>query len=96
LRESKNGNSGLEYGFFVCCFVGCLELTRQRTKHRGGFFAVGVSRFSFCSPNREREKMTIKECPRHEGGFDCSPFCDICEGEQEYETEESNTKEGEK
>ena len=23
------------------------------------------------------------ECPRHEGNFDCTPFCDICEGEQE-------------
>lgn len=23
-------------------------------------------------------------CPRHEGSYDCSPFCDICEGEQEF------------
>ena len=23
------------------------------------------------------------ECPRHEGNFDCTPFCSICEGEQE-------------
>ena len=23
------------------------------------------------------------ECPRHEGNFDCTPFCRICEGEQE-------------
>jgi hypothetical protein len=23
-------------------------------------------------------------CPRHEGGFDCNPFCDVCEGDQEY------------
>ena len=23
-------------------------------------------------------------CPKHGGGFDCTPFCDICEGEQEY------------
>jgi hypothetical protein len=36
--------------------------------------------------------MPIKECPRHEGAFDCSPFCDICEGEQEYNTEDNNTK----
>ena len=28
------------------------------------------------------------ECPRHEGNFDCTPFCNICEGEQEYDTEE--------
>lgn len=25
------------------------------------------------------------ECPNHEGGFDCSPFCNVCEGNQEYE-----------
>lgn len=25
------------------------------------------------------------ECPNHEGAFDCTPFCRICEGEQEYE-----------
>jgi hypothetical protein len=36
--------------------------------------------------------MTIKECPNHEGAFDCSPFCRICEGAQEYETEDSNKK----
>jgi hypothetical protein len=24
------------------------------------------------------------ECPNHEGAFDCNPFCNICEGEQEY------------
>jgi hypothetical protein len=27
----------------------------------------------------------MKECPRHEGNFDCTPFCNVCEGEQEYE-----------
>lgn len=24
------------------------------------------------------------ECPRHGGNFDCTPFCDVCEGEQAY------------
>jgi hypothetical protein len=24
-------------------------------------------------------------CPEHEGNFDCTPFCDVCAGEQEYE-----------
>jgi hypothetical protein len=23
------------------------------------------------------------ECPNHEGAFDCTPFCNVCEGEQE-------------
>jgi hypothetical protein len=27
-------------------------------------------------------------CPRHEGGYDCNPFCNICEGEQEVELRE--------
>jgi hypothetical protein len=27
----------------------------------------------------------MKECPNHNGSFDCTPFCRICEGEQEYE-----------
>jgi hypothetical protein len=26
-----------------------------------------------------------KLCPNHGGNFDCSPFCRICEGEQEYQ-----------
>ena len=24
-----------------------------------------------------------RKCPNHEGAFDCTPFCNICEGEQE-------------
>ena len=28
----------------------------------------------------------IKDCPQHEGAYDCTPFCRICEGEQEYES----------
>jgi hypothetical protein len=26
----------------------------------------------------------LMECPRHGGSFDCNPFCDLCEGNQEY------------
>ena len=26
-------------------------------------------------------------CPNHEGGFDCTPFCNLCEGNQEYRPE---------
>lgn len=29
----------------------------------------------------EHEKTV---CPRHNGSFDCTPFCDFCEAEQEY------------
>jgi hypothetical protein len=39
--------------------------------------------------NGKVEPMIIKnefrECPRHEGNFDCTPFCDVCEGRQEFE-----------
>ena len=27
----------------------------------------------------------MKVCPRHEGSYDCTPFYDVCEGNQEYE-----------
>jgi hypothetical protein len=36
----------------------------------------------------EREKMEKIECPNHGGNFDCTPFCRICEGEQEYQPEQ--------
>lgn len=26
-------------------------------------------------------------CPNHSGSFDCTPFCPICAGNQEYEQE---------
>ena len=25
------------------------------------------------------------QCPNHEGAFDCTPFCEVCEGEQAYD-----------
>lgn len=31
----------------------------------------------------------IQECPRHEGSFDCSPFCEVCEGEQHYKVSDT-------
>jgi len=29
------------------------------------------------------ETLETMECPNHEGAFDCTPFCSVCEGEQE-------------
>lgn len=29
--------------------------------------------------------MTLIDCPAHEGNYDCTPFCAICEGEQAYD-----------
>lgn len=31
----------------------------------------------------------MTECPRHQGSFDCTPFCDVCEGNQEYDPAEN-------
>lgn len=28
----------------------------------------------------------MKVCPNHDGNYDCNPFCRICEGNQEYES----------
>ena len=35
-----------------------------------------------CIETKDKHESIL--CPRHEGGYDCTPFCDICEGEQEY------------
>lgn len=37
--------------------------------------------------------LTKVVCPEHEGGFDCTPFCATCEGEQEYTPKCEPTKE---
>jgi hypothetical protein len=31
------------------------------------------------------ESRQVLVCPNHEGSFDCTPFCEVCEGKQEYE-----------
>jgi hypothetical protein len=33
----------------------------------------------------KRGKMMKSECPNHGGSFDCTPFCVLCEGEQEID-----------
>ena len=30
----------------------------------------------------------LEQCPRHGGAFDCTPFCELCEGKQEYNPRE--------
>lgn len=27
----------------------------------------------------------LVECPNHSGNFDCTPFCDVCQGNQEFD-----------
>lgn len=31
----------------------------------------------------------MNQCPRHNGAFDCSPFCEVCNGLQEYDPNET-------
>lgn len=31
--------------------------------------------------------LSLIECPAHAGAFDCTPFCRLCEGAQEYNPE---------
>lgn len=31
----------------------------------------------------EARLSKVKVCPNHEGNFDCTPFCPLCEGNQE-------------
>jgi hypothetical protein len=33
------------------------------------------------------DRTMMVECPEHGGAFDCTPFCNVCNGEQEYEKE---------
>lgn len=39
--------------------------------------------------------LTKVVCPEHEGAFDCTPFCNICEGEQEFFPQCEPTTQGE-
>jgi hypothetical protein len=32
----------------------------------------------------KNQDLEMVECPEHNGGFDCTPFCKTCEGEQGY------------
>jgi hypothetical protein len=39
--------------------------------------------------NDWEKKMTatMTPCPNHEGAYDCTPFCEVCSGNQEIESE---------
>jgi len=47
--------------------------------------------------NKERNAMqTLVICPNHEGNFDCTPFCALCEGDQEFYSNEIQADENTK
>jgi hypothetical protein len=58
-------------------------LTVSKAKARRDGTYVHVPKMSYPTPTIETMKTT-KPCPNHEGAFDCTPFCNKCEGEQEY------------
>ena len=33
--------------------------------------------------------MDRRPCPYHAGSYDCTPFCEVCEGSQEYDHTET-------
>ena len=45
-------------------------------------------------PGNPYPKVTLRgiviACPNHGGNYDCTPFCNLCEGEQEYEVVEND------
>ena len=49
-----------------------------------------VENFGFCTCE-EQEQFPYDDCPRmiecpnHKGAFDCSPFCELCQGSQEVQ-----------
>ena len=51
-----------------------------------GMLSLSVYGQSKMSEATDTIETMIKECPQHNGSFDCTPFCRICEGEQEYES----------
>jgi hypothetical protein len=34
---------------------------------------------------RKEMTTTMIPCPNHDGAYDCTPFCELCEGSQEIE-----------
>lgn len=53
-------------------------------------FPVGViGEPEFVDGDDTYQKTGLVPCPRHDGAYDCTPFCEICAGEQEYESEEN-------
>jgi hypothetical protein len=49
----------------------------------------GVDYIDTMAEPGEREACTdclvdLVPCPNHEGAYDCTPFCEICAGEQHY------------
>ena len=55
-KKGKNEKAITEYGLFVLCFIGCLELTGQWTADRGRFAFACVACFGFCLTDRKSKK----------------------------------------
>lgn len=57
---------------------------REKTQYIGWDEDGAVADFL---ANHNGDDSMMIECPNHDGAFDCTPFCELCNGEQEYEEE---------
>jgi hypothetical protein len=64
-----------------CIDCGQLVVPGKHTGHHGHF--TGSWYCHDCGVLCDGGDDVI-ECPNHGGAFDCTPFCEICAGEQEY------------
>ena len=47
-------------------------------------FPIGIAILVVWAIVAKLNKKDVQmECPNHEGAFDCTPFCNLCEGTQE-------------
>lgn len=58
-------------------------LTSAGTPWTGDFEAALRTRWNLA----RRGLVFAIECPNHGGAFDCTPFCEVCHGNQEIERE---------
>jgi len=71
-RKAEDADAAQDYS-------GDFELTIDRLESRGR--VRGADWLIHVIEVYEEGKQI--ECPNHKGAFDCTPFCELCEGEQE-------------
>jgi hypothetical protein len=63
----------------------CADCKQEFDLDEGGFLWQGLVFCEDCDPEEDKPcKHPKVECPNHKGSFDCNPFCQACEGEQEF------------
>jgi len=70
---------------WVCLSPACADYTANELEP-DDLVAVGVPEWVarlVCGLVDELTAFELQNCPAHEGGYDCTPFCPICGGNQE-------------